>query len=42
MNSSFTYLAMMRAALAKLFPDIDRILSLDVDTIIDQNISDLW
>lgn len=43
MNSRFTYLAMMRATLAKLFPDIDRILSLDVDTIVDKYIgSDLW
>lgn len=43
MNSRFTYLAMMRATLAKLFPNIDRILSLDVDTIVDKYIgSDLW
>lgn len=42
MNSRFTYMAMMRAALAKEFPEYDRILSLDVDTIVTQNISQLW
>lgn len=34
MVSRYTYLAMMRAALAKVFPNIDTILSLDVDTIV--------
>jgi lipopolysaccharide biosynthesis glycosyltransferase len=42
MNSHYTYLAMMRAALAKVFPDLDTILSLDVDTIVNQDISDVW
>ena len=42
LNSKFTYLAMMRAALAKEFPDLDKILSLDVDTIVVKNISDVW
>ena len=42
MNSRFTYMAMMRAALAFVFPSYDRILSLDCDTIVDQDISDLW
>lgn len=42
MVSRYTYLAMMRAALAKVFPNIDTILSLDVDTIVNQDISDLW
>ena len=42
MNSKFTYLAMMRAALAFEFPKLDKILSLDVDTIINRNISELW
>ena len=42
MNSRFTYMAMMRAVYADMFPDLDRILSLDVDTIIDKDISDLW
>lgn len=43
MNSRFTYMAMMRATYALLFPQYDRILSLDVDTIVDKYIgSELW
>ncbi len=43
MKSQFTYLAMMRAALAKVLPqDIDTVLSLDCDTIIVGNIDELW
>lgn len=42
MNSRFTYMAMMRAALAKELPDLDRILSLDVDTLVVDDISHLW
>ena len=32
----------LRAALSKVFPDKDKILSLDVDTIVTGDISDLW
>lgn len=42
MNSRFTYMAMMRATYADMFPDLDRILSLDVDVIVDKDISELW
>lgn len=42
MKSKFTYMAMMRATFAKEFPEYDRILSLDVDTIVTDNISGLW
>ena len=42
MNSRFTYMALMRAALAFVFPQYDRILSLDVDTIVQRDISVLW
>lgn len=42
MKSKFTYMAMMRAALCEVFPDYDRILSLDVDTIVNKDISELW
>lgn len=42
MGSKFTYMAMMRAALAKEFPEYDRILSLDVDLYAEKNISELW
>lgn len=41
-NSRWTYMVMMRTALTKLFPDADRILSLDHDTIIRKPIDDLW
>lgn len=42
MTSKFTYMAMIRAALCKIFPDLDRILSLDVDTIVIDDISEIW
>lgn len=42
MKSRFTYFAMMRAALPKVFPKYDRILSLDCDTICIRNVSDIW
>lgn len=42
MKSKFTYMAMMRAALYKEFPKLDRILSLDVDTLANDDISSLW
>lgn len=42
-NSRYTYMAMMRVALAKILPeDLNRVLSLDVDTIVDKDISELW
>jgi len=44
MGSPFSYLSLMRAALA-LMPElshVDRILSLDVDTICRMNVSDIW
>ena len=41
-NSRWTYMVLIRAALSKIFPQYDKILSLDVDTIVDENISDLW
>lgn len=42
MGSPFTYMAMIRAVLCYYFPDLDRILSLDVDTIVVRDISDIW
>lgn len=36
------YMSMMRAALYKVLPDVDTVLSLDVDTIVDGDISGLW
>lgn len=42
MKSGYTYFAMMRATLCFLFPELDKILSLDTDTIVDKDISDVW
>ena len=41
-NSKWTYMILMRAALTKLLPQEDLVLSLDVDTIVDKNVDDLW
>ena len=41
-HSSWTYMVLIRAALSKIFTQYDKILSLDVDTIINENISHLW
>lgn len=38
----WTYMVLMRSAYSKMFPQYDRILSLDVDTIVDGNIDELW
>lgn len=42
MKSRFTYFALMRAALAKEFPDYDRILALDCDILCVRDVSHLW
>ena len=42
MRSYFTYMALIRAAFVHIFPDVDKILSLDVDTICVNDIDDLW
>lgn len=41
-KSKWTYMVLMRAALTKILPDEDLVLSLDVDTIVDHDISELW
>lgn len=41
-HSGWTWMVLMRAALHRVFPDLDSILSLDVDTIVAQDISPLW
>jgi lipopolysaccharide biosynthesis glycosyltransferase len=35
-------MVLIRAALSKIFSNLDTILSLDVDTIVNENISALW
>lgn len=42
MNSKFTYMAMIRAALAHELDNLDRVLSLDVDTLVVRDIQNLW
>lgn len=41
-KSKWTYMVLIRAALSKVFPQYDTILSLDVDTIVNENINDIW
>lgn len=42
MNSVFTVMAMIRAAYAEIFADIDRVVSLDCDTICVDDVDYLW
>lgn len=41
-ENPFTYMVLLRTALSKILPDCDRVLSLDCDTAVNQDISDLW
>lgn len=41
-NSIWTYMVLIRAALSKLFPQYQRIIHMDVDTIVKQPIDFLW
>lgn len=41
-RNEFSYICLVRVAFAKLFPDLERILSMDADTIITGDISELW
>lgn len=41
-DTVFTYMALMRLAFSKILPDVDRILYLDVDTIVNANIEELF
>ena len=41
-SSKYTYMILMKAALPKIFPDADKALILDVDTIVCDDISALW
>ena len=41
-SSKWTYMSMMRVALPFMLPDLDRILYLDIDTIVVRDISALW
>ena len=41
-RSGWTWMVLMKATLHRLFPDLDRILMLDVDTIAVDDVSALW
>ena len=41
-NNPWTHMILLRTALTKLFPEYDRILSIDVDTIVRKDISELF
>lgn len=41
-KSPWTYMVLLRAAYGKLFPDEEVVLSLDIDTIVTGDISELW
>ena len=41
-KTPFSYMALIRACYTKLFPDLDKVLQLDVDTIVVDNIDELW
>lgn len=40
--TSFTYMSLLRVCYTKLFPDLDKVLQLDVDTVVVDNIDPLW
>lgn len=42
MKSFYTYMALMRSTYALEFPELKRILSLDIDTIVVDDIQELW
>lgn len=41
-RTSFTYMSLLRVCYTKLFPNLDKILQLDVDTICVDNVDYLW
>ena len=41
-KTSFTYMSLLRVCYTKLFPKLDKILQLDVDTVVVDDISELW
>lgn len=42
MKTQFTYMALMRVCYAKLLPEAERILQLDVDTVVVDDVDGLW
>ena len=42
MKNRCSYMVLLRAVFSKIFPHLDRILTIDNDTIVKGNISELW
>ena len=42
MKNRCSYMVLLRVVFTKLFPHLDRILTIDNDTIVRENISELW
>ena len=38
----WTYMSLMRVTFTRLYPNLDKILWLDIDTVVEQNIDELW
>ena len=41
-RTSFTYMSLLRVCYTKLFPELDKVLQLDVDTLVLDDISQIW
>lgn len=41
-RTKYTYMILLKAAMTKIFPDADKLLILDVDTIVCDDVSPLW
>ena len=41
-NCAWTYMVLLRTAYTKVFPHLDKVLSMDVDTIVNHEIAELW
>lgn len=41
-NTRWTWMALMKTAMTEIFPDKDKVLILDCDTIVEKDISSLW
>lgn len=41
-TTEFTYMSLLRVCYTKLFPELDKVLQLDVDTVVVDNIDCLW
>ena len=41
-DTEWTYIGLISSAFTKVFPDLDKLLAIDCDTIVTQDISELW